>query len=203
MKKILAVVFLFGSVLTAGAWSTPLMAETETPTEETPIVETVDEQDTTVTEGTDETTDGEELTDEEVEQYINDAIALGLSLWDKIVAIASITSVSGMLTAFFVISRKLKWFDKDKEENARKAEAMESAMKEMIKEERDMKKAFIAMLTVANVDSYTKGELQKLLSDKEITMADFTEMANNLAQEKEKSTDAEESDTLLDNLTKE
>lgn len=197
MKKILLIMFLIGSVFTAGAWSQPLEAA-ET-TEEVVVEETTEE--TTETEGTTEPED--EPTDEEIEEYINDAIALGLSLWDKIVALAGISSVGGMITAFVVINRKFKLFGEDSKRMNENTLAMKQAMEHMTSEERNMKKAMIAMINVANVDNYTKGEMRKLLEDDDLTMADFTEMANNLAQHKEKDTDVEESDTLLSNLTKE
>lgn len=188
MKKILALAlilpFMFG-FSTQGETNT----DTTSGESEDEVVETTEEVPA-------------ELTEEELMELINDGLGLALSLWDKIIAVAGVSSVGGMLVLFMAVNNKFKLFGDDSKKVNENVSALKTTVDALTKEERDMKRAMIAMLEVANVDSYTKGELKKLLENDELSHVDFMKVAAEIAEHKEDNKDSDESDSILEELSK-
>lgn len=184
MKKILALALLLPLMFTSGF---NLNAETD-PNDDT--------EDEVVEEKT------EALTDEELKDLIDESLGLALSLWDKVIAFAGVSSVGGMLILFMSVNKKFKLFGDDSGKVNDNISALKTTVDALTKEERDMKRAMIAMLEVANVDSYTKGELKKLLENDELSHVDFMKVAAEIADHKEDNKDSDESDSILEELSK-
>ncbi len=191
MKKVLALALLLPLMFTTGFEAN---AETDpTDTNEDEVVEETE---------TDETVPSEDMTEEELKALIDESLGLALSLWDKIIAFAGVSSVGGMLILFVSVNKKFKLFGDDSGKVNDNITALKTTVDALTKEERDMKRAMIAMLEVANVDSYTKGELKKLLENDELSHVDFMKVAAQIAEHKEENKDTDESDSILEELSK-
>jgi len=181
-------------------------------TEETPIEEVITET-TETTETTEEDSKVVELTPEELESMINEAIDNALSIavgfWEVFTAAVGTMGIGAFIYLFIFVSKRLKIFG-DKEAQIEGAlgqvaftlSTLAKTQKEVVDEESKIKAAVIGLISIANIDPYTKGELLKSLESGKLESEQVAGIVAKLAQDYQENANSKTAQTksLLDEL---
>lgn len=184
MKKVLLVLFMVVTLAFAGGAGVAAA-----------------EDNTTTDEPTTEETTNDELTEEEWEEILNDSEVLALALWDKILAILGVSSLGGVIGLFLAANKKFKFFGNESKQVNESVKKLEKTASHLTKKERNIEKALLSLVVIANVDPVVKKQIQELIDDGEdLTTADYTKALNKIAETKEEEKSTEEVKSLLDDM---
>ena len=158
--------FLFLSPVTA------LMAE-EVETEETPIVEEVEEKEV-VPGFTDEELDA--LISEKLAELIDDSLTLVMSAWDQFITILGVSTFGGVLVLIHWMLKKFSGYNGLLANNQNVIHVLTKEIAGERKDIDEMRKTFMALLAMLNIDPTVKTSLIEKLAGNP-TVAEFAEVA--------------------------
>jgi len=145
-----------------------------------------------------------DLTEEEIEILVEELLADGYELvigfWESFTAIVGITGIGSVIALAIWIMRKFGVFTKEMAFNDELLVKNAESTKELANAIEDQKKAIVALLTIANIDSKVKLQLLKEISEQK-TAADFANFAQRLVTEP-KPTINEAAESILTELTR-
>ncbi len=176
-----------------------LLSAEEVETEETPIVEEVEEEREEVVPGfTEEELDA--IISERFADLVDDALTLTISAWDSFIAVLGVSSLGGLVVLVHWMLKRFGLYNGLLNSNSA---AIKTLTGEVFAERRDLdevRKTFMALLTMLNVDPRVKTTLIDRLASGG-TVEEFAKAAKELDVEFDNK-EIEEVASLLEQISK-